>query len=175
MGDSQQHSQTFEQLYHEHYVTIFCLCLSFAAGNRQWALDRSQDTFVKLALSLHKLDHHDDLGGWLYRVAVRQCLMELRRQKRWRLFQEQSLEQTHDVWQLGSERQIHARISVGELEHTLTTLPVNQQVLLSLMLFEDKNLTEAAELLGFSKGYASKLYQRAIATLKALVWQVDHD
>ncbi len=84
MNQKTVRGQTFDELYRKHHDAVFRACLRFAAGDRDWAMDRTHDVFVTLAREVDALRDASDLGGWLYRVAVNTCLMDLRRAKGWR-------------------------------------------------------------------------------------------
>jgi len=65
------------------------------------------------------------------------------------------------------------RRDVIALDRALGRLPAQQRVLLGLMYFEGESLTAAAALIGTSKGQASKLHKRALATLAESDWESD--
>jgi RNA polymerase sigma-70 factor (ECF subfamily) len=134
-------------------------------------MDRTHDAFVTLAEKLDGLDTSEELGGWLYRVAVNTCLMDLRRQKSWRtLFGALSgrPEPVDDM-----ERRVRARRDASRFEAVLAELPAEQRSVMVLVYLDGASQTEAAELLGFSKGYVSKLHSRALASLRRRDWEID--
>ena len=164
-------SKWLDELFRKHQQDVFRTCLRFAAGDREWALDRSQEVFVTLAQSLGKLGELEDLGGWLYRVSVNACLMELRREKGWRRIVNNWM--AHEPEHVPSaESQVQARKDVSELELALKSLPTTERALMVLVYLDGKSQSEAAKQLGFSKGYVSKLHKRALARLESMDWEV---
>jgi RNA polymerase sigma-70 factor (ECF subfamily) len=144
--------------------------MKFAGGDRDWALDRVQDVFLKLNDGLGRLDVQGELAPWLRQVAINECLMDLRkRDRRRRLLGLFGLPAgdppaAPDA-RLGTERDVRA------LDVALGRLPARQRVLLALMYFDGASLTEAASLIGVSKGQASKLHKSALVTLGKQEWE----
>src|SRR5262245_29913046 len=159
-----------EAAYRDHGDYVFGVCLKFASGDRGWALDRAHDTFMRLHDNLQRLELEQDLRPWLRKVAVNECLLELRRRERrarlLRLFGRSDEESA-----ARPDRDAALRRDVIALDHALAQLPAKQRVLLGLMYFDGESLTDAAELIGVSKGQASKLHARALAQLGQLEWE----
>ena len=171
MSLSREQSQLFEQLYRERRHDVFRTCLRFAAGDRAWALDRAQDVFVTLAENLHKLDEGEDLGGWLYRVAVNACLMALRKQRGWRRVVDQ-LTQVVGSSAPSAERSIRARRDLTGFERALGELKPKQRMVMSMLLMDGRSQTEIAKALGLSKGRVSQLVKAALEELGRREWEV---
>lgn len=156
-----------ERVYAAHRQRVFRTCFRFAAGDRGWALDRMHDTFETFAKNLHALDVERDLGGWLNRVAVRNCLMVLRRNETWLRVMPRLESRASD----SPEAMWVEKRSATRVERSIAELPARERVLMTLMYLHDKTQVEAAELMGVSKGYASKLHSRAIKRLQTAGWE----
>ncbi len=163
-----------DALFRRHLDDVLRTCLRFAAGDRQWALDRTQDVFVRLAEELPSLRDVDDLGGWLYRVATNACLMALRRERGWRRVADR-LMQALPGRAPSAERQARAERDVSAVEADIAALPARERAVMSLVYFDGKSQSEVAAVLGMSKGQISKLHSRALAKLKARDWEVGRD
>lgn len=162
-----------EAAYRNHSEYVFGVCLKFAGGDRAWALDRAHDVFIRLHENLATLRLDDDLRPWLRKVAVNECLLDLRRSERRRrllglfgLAAEPSA-----ISDARPERAFALSQDVVALDRALATLPVKERMLLSLMYFDGESLTEAAALIGVSKGQASKLHKRALEALSKRDWE----
>jgi RNA polymerase sigma-70 factor (ECF subfamily) len=157
-----------EAAYRKHSEYVFGVCLKFAGGDRAWALDRAHDVFMRLHDHQKSLRLDDDLRPWLRKVAVNECLLDLRRsERRRRLLGLFGLApETSAVSDLRPERAFAVGRDVVALDRALATLPAKERILLGLMYFEGESLTEAANLIGVSKGQASKLHKRALEALK---------
>jgi len=75
----------FQQLVSTHQRRVFNICYSLLK-NRQDADDAAQEVFIKIYRSLATLPEAERAPAWIYRIAVRASLDQLRhrhRQKRW--------------------------------------------------------------------------------------------
>jgi RNA polymerase sigma-70 factor (ECF subfamily) len=157
-----------EAAYRKHSEYVFGVCLKFAGGDRAWALDRAHDVFIRLNDNLTSLRLDDDLRPWLRKVAVNECLLDLRRsERRRRLLGLFGLApELSAVNDLRPEQAFALSQDAVALDRALATLPAKERMLLGLMYFEGESLTDAAQLIGVSKGQASKLHKRALEALK---------
>src|SRR5262245_38223571 len=121
--------RVLEAAYREHADYVFAVCLKFAGGDRDWALDRAHDVFMRLNDQLHALSLAEGLRPWLRKVAVNECLMELRRRER-----RSRLLQLFGRSDVGAARrpdgELAVRRDVVALERALARLPAKQRVLL---------------------------------------------
>lgn len=160
-----------EAAYRNHSEYVFGVCLKFAGGDRAWALDRAHDVFIRLHENLATLSLDEDLRPWLRKVAVNECLLDLRRSERRRrllgLFGLAPEARVADR----PERAFALSQDVVALDRALATLPAKERMLLALMYFEGESLTDAAALIGVSKGQASKLHKRALEVLGKRDWE----
>jgi RNA polymerase sigma-70 factor (ECF subfamily) len=162
--------QVLEAAYRQHADFVFAVCLRFAAGDRDWALDRAHNVFLQLNDNLTTLRLDQDLRPWLRKVAVNECLMDLRRRDR----RKRLLGLFGGGGELAAvhpEQELRLSRDVIALDRALGRLPAKQRVLLGLMYFDGESLTDAAELIGVSKGQASKLHKSALEQLARLEWE----
>jgi RNA polymerase sigma factor (sigma-70 family) len=161
----------FDALYREHAQRAFRACLRFAAGDVDWAKDRAQEALIKLARHPEVWDD-PGLGGWVYRVAVNECLMQLRRERSFGALLGRVKSAVLGGGQADLERGVRARRDVSALELAVAVLPLKERALFTLVYFDGKSQGEAAELVGVSPGQASKLMRRALATLREAAWEL---
>ncbi len=169
---SAEQSSWLEEVYRAHHQRVFLTCLRFALRNRSWAQDRTQEVFVKLAEHMSSVQNKDDPGGWLYRVSVHTCFMQMRK--------ERGLSRAVDQLKrlvIGAEPsvapRVDARLTLSELERALAELPPKQRAIMVLVYLEQQTQSEAAQLLDLSKGQVSKLHKKALLSLKKRGWEVD--
>jgi RNA polymerase sigma-70 factor, ECF subfamily len=170
MSSKDDGSRVLEAAYRQHADYVFAVCLRFAGGDRDWALDRAHDVFMRLNDHLSSLSLDEGLRPWLRKVAVNECLMELRRrERRGRLLR---------LFGIGDapapqrpEQAVALQRDARSLEQALGLLPAKQRMLLGLMYFDGASLTEAAQLIRVSKGQASKLHKRALEQLAQNDWE----
>lgn len=152
-------------LYERHKHRLFHVALRLGGGRRAFAEDVVQDVFVTLLNRYHRLDEKDDLGGWLYRVAMNQALTRLRREAvranpLVRFF-------VGDLQPEVPSADVRARLDEGKREAlaALAALPPRERVAFCMVHLDDAPLAQVAAVLGCSVSYACKLAQRAEAAL----------
>ena len=164
--------QLLEAAYRHHANYVFRVCIKFAAGDRDWALDRTHNVFLQLNDKLTTLRLDEELRPWLRRVAINECLMDLRRRERrqrlLRLFG-----RAEEASPATPQREVALKRDVIALDRALGRLSAKQRMLLGLIYFEGETLTDAAKLVGVSKGQASKLRQSALEKLARETWESD--
>lgn len=149
---------------------VFRTALRYGAGDRDFAEDVTQDVFVRLMGALGRLDDRDELGGWLYRVTVNLCLNRLQRERARRTLLGllgRGLPST-----VVPERVSEARSELARVLETIEALPPKERVALTMLHVDGRSQNEIAEVLGHSKGYVSKLVDRAHARVRARGWEV---
>jgi RNA polymerase sigma-70 factor (ECF subfamily) len=88
---AQTQSVAFEALFLEYYARIYGVLFRLV-GNREEAEDLALETFWRLWREPPR--HNENLGGWLYRVAVRLGYNALRAMKRRTTHEEHALDRT---------------------------------------------------------------------------------
>lgn len=162
-----------EEAYRDHSERIFRTCLKFGLGDRDWAKDRTHEVFLKLAERVGEVQSQDDPGGWLYRVAVNECFMTLRRAKTSnRLLSMLGIEERMAP---SVDRAVQAKRDLSSLGAALSKLPAKQRAVMVMVHLEGRTQAEAATLLSLSKGQISKLHKKAMTALAARDWEVPHD
>lgn len=73
--------QAFTVVMETHQDRVFSVCMRIL-GDREAALDATQDTFLTAFRKAHQFQGNSALGTWLYRIAVNTCYDQLRKQKR---------------------------------------------------------------------------------------------
>ncbi|MGA9524537.1 MAG: RNA polymerase sigma factor [Myxococcaceae bacterium] len=169
---SDTHRMTFEACYQAHRNRVYALGLRYGRGRETWAEDLAQDVFMKLLKELPQLEEHEDLGGWIYRVATNAALSRLRRER-------SVLHNVHRLFANGEEIEeapqdrVEMSENAREAEKLLQTLPPKERVALSMKVLDGRSQREIAELLGHSEGYVSKLLARAWEHIRAAGWEMD--
>lgn len=157
-------------LYREHRDRVYRIALRYARGDGAWAEDVTQDVFVALCRSLHRLDDDGDMQGWFYRVTQNTCLSRLRRQAmigalgmRWLVGRRPT--QTEDLEDTAAHRQ-----GVRRIFGALDGLPPKERVAFCMYHLDGLEQAEIGAMLGFTKSYVCKLVKRAESRLKEDGW-----
>jgi RNA polymerase sigma-70 factor (ECF subfamily) len=151
-----------EQLYAAHHAEIYSY-LSRMLRDEELAADLTQETFVKAFRAFDTLIDQRRARAWLYQIAGRTALDELRRRKIVRF-----VPWTGESRGSGASAEdvaLHGRLS-GELERALAAIPARQRQ--ALLLAEVNELTgvELAQALGVTHVAARALLTRARESLR---------
>ncbi|MCC7070496.1 MAG: sigma-70 family RNA polymerase sigma factor [Deltaproteobacteria bacterium] len=156
---------TIAALYERHKDRLFQVALRVGGGRRSFAEDVVHDVFVSLLKRYDDLADTDDLGGWLYRVAMNAALTRLRREAvranpMVRFF-------LGDLQPELPSPDVRARLDEGKREAlaALAALPPRERVAFCMVQLDEAPLAHVASVLGCSVSYACKLAKRAEAAL----------
>ncbi len=162
------------ELYERYHAEVFHLALRYGRGSTAWAEDVTQDVFLNVARLKKSLADHEALSGWFYRVTTRRCLNRLRREAFARtMLGRLVFGEPQDL--CTPERQLLARNDLERAFLAVGELPVKERAAFYMRYVDDKSQNEIAEVLGHSKGYVSKLLQRACQRLERQGWKVEDD
>lgn len=168
------HQAAFEASYQAHFPRVFQLGLRYGGGDTAFAEDVAHDVFCKLLTHLPTLSAHEDLGGWLYRVATHQALSRLRQRRTFRQWLSRALDsEPEPELAPAPDEALESRRLAQAAMGVLRQLPPKERVVLSMKLLDGLSQQEIAQILSMSKGYVSKLVARGVAALRAAGWEVD--
>ena len=143
----------FEQLVTQYEKLVYSVTFRMT-GNREDALDLSQDTFVKVWKSLTFFKFESSFSTWIYRIAGNVCLDFLRKQKR-----TQSLTVSEDEVQLDvpddqndPERMTLEHAGQEELTEALNELEPEYRAALTLRAVAGMSYQEIADTLDIQPG-----------------------
>jgi RNA polymerase sigma-70 factor (ECF subfamily) len=161
--------------FHRLYAVVAPKILAYLvglAGERALAEDLLQQTFMKLHQARPTYVRHANPVPWIYTIAHRTCLDELRRRKTTRVKLTGDGELPHEPRAtlagdaeesaVASENAAADRISLADLEG----LPQNQKEALILTKVHGHSLAEAAMITGSTPGAIKLRAHRAYVTLR---------
>jgi RNA polymerase sigma-70 factor (ECF subfamily) len=140
--------RAFTELMERHEDRVFSVCLRLM-GNREAALDASQETFLTLFRKADQYSGAAAVGTWLYRIAVNTCYDLLRKARR------RPAEPLPEHVDPADPRMEEAFTSVElrpSIEAALASLPEEYQVAVILSDLEGLGLPEVAEILSVPLG-----------------------
>jgi RNA polymerase sigma factor (sigma-70 family) len=151
-----------EQLYAAHHAEIYSY-LSRMLRDDELAADLTQETFIKAFRAFDTLADQSRARAWLYQIAGRTALDELRRRRIVRFIPWTG--ESRGSAASAEELALHGRLS-GEMERALAAIPPRQRQ--ALLLAEVHELTgiELAGALGVSHVAARALLTRARESLR---------
>ncbi|WP_054520881.1 RNA polymerase sigma factor [Thermanaerothrix daxensis] len=167
----------FARLVDTFSTPIYRLALKIL-GDPQDAEDILQETFIKALSALPTFEGRSSLSTWLYRIAVNEALMMLRRRKPETLLTENdggdeesgNGESTYLIdWCCLPEEELLSEEARQFLDHAIAQLPENLRLVFWLRDVEGLSIKETAEALGLSETNVKTRLLRARLRLRELL------
>lgn len=156
--------QTFEQVYNHYSSQVYRLAFRFLKDKAQ-SEEIVQETFIKLWLNRHKLDVSGNLWLYLYVIAKRLSLNELRKISQSEELSAQlllNITEAHNH----TEEEILAADMEKFTESVLNKLPNQQQTIFRLSRVEGLTHQQIAEKLGISPNTVKNHMVEALKNIK---------
>src|SRR4051794_2113338 len=131
---------TFDDLFIREFARV-ARTIHHITGDRARAEEVAQDAFVELLRHWSKVSDYDRPDLWVRRVAIRKAQRE--RHRNWRRLE---LERTQPV-----EESVEPPTPAPEVLAAVRRLAPGQRSVVVLFYFEDRPMTEIAEILGCSE------------------------
>jgi len=138
----------FNEIMRHHEDRVFSVCLRIM-GNRELALDATQETFLTAFRKAGQFQGNSALGTWIYRIAVNTCYDQLRRQKRRRV---DPLPDHVDPADHGAVEAVESAGLRPEIQRALASLSEDYRSAVILSDIEGLGLPEVAAILGIPVG-----------------------
>jgi RNA polymerase sigma-70 factor, ECF subfamily len=138
----------FNEIMRHHEDRVFSVCLRIM-GNRELALDATQETFLTAFRKAGQFQGNSALGTWIYRIAVNTCYDQLRRQKRRRV---DPLPDHVDPADHGAVEAVESAGLRPEIQRALASLSEDYRAAVILSDIEGLGLPEVAAILGIPVG-----------------------
>jgi RNA polymerase sigma factor (sigma-70 family) len=151
-----------ETLFAKHHNEIFAYLLRMLR-DPELAADLTQDAFIKAYRAQDSLEKPENARAWLYQIAHRVALDELRRRKIIRFLPWTG--ESHGAAPSAERLAMDLRLS-GELQRALDRIPERQRAALILAEVHDLTGLELASVLGVSHVAARALLTRARESLR---------
>lgn len=148
-----------ERAYRQHHGQVFRF-LRRRTGSPDEAEELTQKVFADAAAALSSSDPPDSLLAWLYAVAQRRYVDEMRRRQR---------ASAHLASQ--SRAPAHADVFYGPavaqaLRRTISSLPPDQRSVVAMKVFEELPFSEIASRLETTEAACKMRFSRAIRQLR---------
>jgi RNA polymerase sigma-70 factor (ECF subfamily) len=163
VSDDRASARAFvERLFAAHHSEIYAY-LSRMVRDDELAADLTQDAFIKAYRAYDTLEDPNRARAWLYQIAGRTALDELRRRKIVRFVPWTG--ESRGSAASAEELVMRARLS-GDLERALAKIPERQRQALLLSELNDMTGLELAEAMGVSHVAARALLTRGRESLR---------
>ncbi|HLB44524.1 MAG TPA: sigma-70 family RNA polymerase sigma factor [Candidatus Limnocylindrales bacterium] len=163
MSDDRASARAFvERLYAAHHAEIYAYLCRMVRDD-ELAADLTQEAFVKAYRAYDTLEDANRARAWLYQIAGRTALDELRRRRIVRFVPWTG--ESRGTAASAEELVMRARLS-GDLERALARIPARQRQALLLSELNDMTGLELAEAMGVSHVAARALLTRGRESLR---------
>ncbi len=162
-GDRSAEQASIEHLFAQHHAEIYGF-LARMVRDDELAADLAQETFVKAFRALDSLESPERARAWLFQIASRTALDELRRRRLIRFVPWSG--ESRGTAPSAEETAMRARLS-GEMARALDQLPDRQRAALVLAEVHELTGMELADALGVSHAAARALLSRARESLRS--------
>lgn len=159
-------AEAFDRLMAIHTDKVFALAWG-VLGNREDALDATQEVFIKLHRALPRFSVSDNLNAWLYRVCLNHCI-DRKRRLRWT-----SHDMSDEDWQRlqgpeSDDPELRAYQSETSriIRAAVDRLPERQRLVFILRHYKLLTINEIAEAMGCTPGAVKAHLSRATARLR---------
>ena len=166
--------EAFASLVDETSGHIYRVALQIL-GNEQDAEDVLQETYIKAFRALPDFEGRSRLTTWLYRIAVNEALMMVRKRKPQAISVEESNSYDAEAesdsieivdWCCLPEGELLSSESRGFLDQAVQNLPVNLRVVFVMRDLEGLSIQDTAEALGLSENNVKTRLLRARLRLR---------
>jgi RNA polymerase sigma-70 factor (ECF subfamily) len=159
----QDAARTFvDNLFTKHHTEIYAYLVRMLRDS-ELAADLTQDAFIKAYKNYDTLEKNENARAWLYQIAHRVALDELRRRKIIRMIPWTG--ESHGAAPSAERIAMDLRLS-GPLERALASIPERQRAALLLAELHDLTGVELAAAMGVSHVAARAILTRARESLR---------
>lgn len=149
----------FEQIYSEHFKTVYLYILSLCK-NKDVAAELTQDTFFKALKSIKKFRGDCDINVWLCQIAKNTCYTYFKKTKKTISTETQTVKSDFVF-----EEVIEDKFQAKDLHAILHNLGEPYKEVFSLRVFAELSFKSIAEIFGKTDNWACVTFHRAKAMI----------
>jgi RNA polymerase sigma-70 factor (ECF subfamily) len=158
-GCQQQDRKTQHQVYSTFGAKVLGVCKRYMK-DRERAEEMTMNTFLTVFQKIGQYKSEGSFEGWILRIAVNCCLMELRKKTNF------TNEVTPENIALQDNAATDDIVLEGDIEQMLKILPEGARIVFNLYAVEGYKHAEIAEKLGISEGTSKSQLNYAREKLK---------
>ena len=159
----EKHPKAQELLYKKYSRILFGICLKYSP-NYQEAEDSLQDAFITIFKSMEQFKSKGSFEGWMKRITVNTVLQKYRKQKVFKLTNEEQIEDKVEEVSIAE-----SKVDLNKLLAMIQELPNQYRLVFTLYVLDDYSHKEISELLDISVGTSKSNLSRARVILKSKV------
>ncbi|MFB3852137.1 MAG: RNA polymerase sigma factor [Acidobacteriota bacterium] len=157
--------KAFEMILDKHQSNVIKLIYRLSGGNKELAMDLSQETFLRFIKAARDLKGESSIGTWLYRVAYNIFIDYVRKNEGEKV----ELDENTVKISSKSEKTLEQGEIKEKIKESLSKIPKEQALAIYLFYFEEAPLKKIAKVLNSSEGKAKTLLFRGRENLRKLV------
>lgn len=162
MGCQKQDSKIQNLVYKTYAPKVFGICKRYMK-DRERAEEMAMNTFLTVFQKTNQFKNHGSFEGWILRIAVNSCLMELRKKTNF------ENEYPFEALQSTIENEVLGNLDENDIEKMLQLLPEGARIIFNLYVMEGYKHSEIAEKLNVSEGTSKSQLNYAKEKLKKIV------
>lgn len=170
IADGNQHA--FNSLFENYHQLIFNIAYKLT-HSRPKAKEIVQDVFLKVWMKRLDLQHVDNVGAYLNRIARNHSIDTLRKIAREAIRYVELKEEQLETGDRNTEDSIGYNETEKLLNQAVDTLSPQQRKVYQLCQVEGLKYQEAAELMGISEGTVHSHMKQALANIRAYLKNLD--
>lgn len=148
-----------KELYSHYARKMMGICVRYAESVDE-AKDFMQDGFIQVFEKIDTFNHQGSLEGWIRRIVVNACLMQLRKVR-------PILNEMEDL-EIDSVS-LYSEMNEKDILNFIQKLPQGFRTIFNLYAIEGYSHKEIAEKLDISEGTSKSQYSRARKALQAML------
>jgi RNA polymerase sigma-70 factor (ECF subfamily) len=173
-----QDPAAFEALVRRHQGPLYNFCLRML-GSAEDAADVAQETFVQLYSHLRRLDEHEPLAPWLFRVARNRCIDLIRRRRTVSLAPADDTSEASSAFEPADTEPLPEELAERAdlqrlLADAISQLPTAYAEVVALRYAGDRSFAEIAAILDCDEGAARVRFHRAKNLLRQYLRDAMH-
>jgi RNA polymerase sigma-70 factor (ECF subfamily) len=166
--------EAYVELYLRRQAEVYTFCLRLASGDRDFASDLFQETFIKVFRKAHTFREGTNVLGWLYTI-VRTTYLNHKRKRQSILIDEKHEQIASTDRAMQPEYREEQSTIKERVERAISNLPVEIREPFILREFDGFSYSEIAEQLGLTLGGVRQRIYRAKLAMREELWDLVHD
>lgn len=154
-----QSQEYFSMIYKRYANKVYAKCLAMLK-NEEWAIDASQDIFMKIFMNLVKFEEKSQFSTWVYSITFNYCIDSLRKHKKENeiFVYEKELKDHTDEDE--NEAEIF-EMEAQKLEKVMEVIPSEDKALLIMKYEQSMSIKEISEILDKTESAVKMKIKRA--------------
>lgn len=156
---------SFNILMQKYEKLVFTIAMGFAK-DRNYALDITQNVFIKVYQKLNTFKNQSSFKSWLSKVSYNEGINWVRKNRIHKMHDTLSEKHAQSYFMISDEDEYMAKENKSELIRSLYSLNTGHRLAVVLRYFENMPVKNIAEIIGCSEGVIKNMLYRSLRKLK---------